>query len=177
LGGLSLAAAAPFLEGPAMSRQKGFSLLELLVAMMILAVLGTLGFQQIRKHTAQARYLKAKDDMQVVADGLAQYYLKHGRYPDFSNFAAMVDGSSALVKESLIKTNMSVSDPFDQPYQGQSNPHTYTLTCQGDPNDPEDHGPFTMTPDQGLSLGGGQAAPAAGAPAGDKTPAPAPKGK
>jgi prepilin-type N-terminal cleavage/methylation domain-containing protein len=148
-----------------MSRQKGFSLLELLVAMMILAVLGTLGFQQIRKHTAQARYLKAKDDMQVVADGLAQY--------------AMVDGSSPLVKESLIKTNMSVSDPFSQPYQGQSNPRTYTLTCQGDPNDAEDHGPFSMTPDQGLSVGGGQAAPAAGAPAGDKAPAaaPAPKGK
>ncbi len=159
-----------------MSRQKGFSLLELLVAMMILAVLGTLGFQQIRKHTAQARYLKAKDDMQVVADGLAQYYLKHGRYPDFSNFAAMVDASSPLVKESLIKTNMAVEDPFGAPYLGQSNPRSYTLTCQGDPNDAEDHGPFTMSPDQGLSVGG-SAAPTAGAPAGDKTPAAAPAGK
>ena len=162
-----------------MSRQKGFSLLELLVAMMILAVLGTLGFQQIRKHTAQARYLKAKDDMQVVADGLAQYYLKHGRYPDFSNFPAMVDASSPLVKESLIKTNMSVEDPFSQAYIGQSNPRTYTLTCQGDPNDAEEHGPFTMTPDQGLSLGG-TPAPSASAPAGDKAPAeaaPAGKGK
>lgn len=161
-----------------MSRQKGFSLLELLVAMMILAVLGTLGFQQIRKHTAQARYLKAKDDMQVVADGLAQYYLKHGKYPDFSNFAGMVDANSPLVKESLIKTNMSVDDPFGTPYQGQSNPRTYTLTCQGDPNDAEDHGPFTLTPDQGLSAGG-TAAPAAGAGSGDKAPAgaPAPKGK
>ena len=161
-----------------MSRQKGFSLLELLVAMMILAVLGTLGFQQIRKHTNQARYLKAKDDMQVVADGLAQYYLKHGRYPDFSNFAAMVDASSPLVKESLIKTNMSVNDPFDQPYQGQASPRTYTLTCQGDPQNPDDYAAFTMTPDQGLSLGGSTTSPS-GAPAGDKAPAaaPAPKGK
>lgn len=159
-----------------MSRQKGFSLLELLVAMMILAVLGTLGFQQIRKHSAQARYIKAKDDMQVVADGLAQYYLKHGHYPDFSNWAAMVDANSSLVKESLIKTNMPPDDPFNQPYQGQSNPHTYTLTCQGDPNDTEDHGPFSLTPDQGLTTGG----PAAGTAAtGDKAPAaaPSPKGK
>jgi general secretion pathway protein G len=159
-------------------RQKGFSLLELLVAMMILAVLGTLGFQQIRKHTAQARYLKAKDDLQVVSDGLAQYYLKHGKYPDFSNFGAMVDPNSALVKESLIKTNMSPDDPFGQPYQGQSNSHTYTLTCQGDPNDAEDHGPFSMTPDQGLATGAaGPAAPAAGAGS-DKGPAaPSSKGK
>ena len=162
-----------------MHRQKGFSLLELLVAMMILAVLGTLGFQQIRKHTAQARYLKAKDDMQVVADGLAQYYLKHGKYPDFSNYAAMVDANSPLVKESLIKTNMSPDDPFSQPYQGQSTPRTYTLTCLGDPNDQEDHGTFSLTPDQGLSTGAAPAAPGATAPAGDKGPATpaAPKGK
>ena len=158
-----------------MSRQKGFSLLELLVAMMILAVLGTLGFQQIRKHTAAARYLKAKDDMQVVSDGLAQYYLKHGKYPDMSNFGAMVDQNSALVKESLIKTNMSPDDPFGQPYQGQSNSHTYTLTCQGDPNDAEEHGPFTMTPDQGLSTGA--ASPAAPAGAGSDKAAAAPSGK
>lgn len=151
-------------------RQKGFTLLELLVAMMILAVLGTLGFQQIRKHTAQARYLKAKDDMQVISDGLAQYYLKHGKYPDFSTFGAMVDANSPLVKESLIKTNMPADDPFGQPYQGTANSRTYSLTCQGDPNDATDHGPFTMTPDQGLSTG---AAPAAGAAAADDKGAPA----
>jgi len=31
---------------------RGFSLLELLVAMMIIAVLGTLGFSQYKKHSA-----------------------------------------------------------------------------------------------------------------------------
>ena len=51
---------------------RGFSLLELLVAMMIIAVLGTLGFSQYRKHSAQARYLKAQDDMKIVAEGLDQ---------------------------------------------------------------------------------------------------------
>lgn len=160
-----------------MSRQKGFTLLELLVAMMILTVLATFGYKEIRKHTAQANYLKAKDDLQVVSDGLAQYYLKHGRYPDFSNYAAMVDAASPLVKESLIKTSMPVDDPFGQPYQGQSGPGVYTLSCQGSPSYPNDYPPFTATPDQGQTLGGATA-PAGGAPAGDKGPAaPAPKGK
>ncbi len=159
-------------------RQQGFSLLELLVAMMILAVLGTLGFQQYRKHSAHARYIKAQDDMQVVADGLAQFYLKHGKYPDFSNFSAMVDQNSPLVKESLIKTNMSADDPFGQPYQGQANPHTYSLTCQGDPGNPSDFGPFTLTPDQGLSAGGSQSTAPSAQGEGDKSGgAPAPKGK
>lgn len=157
-------------------RQQGFSLLELLVAMMILAVLGTLGFQQYRKHSAAAHYLKAKDDLQVVSDGLAQYYLKHAKYPDFTTFGAMVDQNSPLVKESLIKTNMSATDPFGQAYQGTSNARTFTLTCQGDPGSQDDRPAFTLTPDQGLSTGA--SAPAAGAaPADDKGAAAAPAGR
>lgn len=156
------------------SRQKGFSLLELLVAMMILAVLGTFGFLQIRKHTDHARWLKAQDDLKVVQDGLAGYYLRHGKFPDFSNYGAMVEPNSPLVKESLIKTNMPADDPFGQPYQGNSNSHTYTLSCQGSPSYPSDYGPFSVVPDQGLSLD--NAAPVAGSDKGTSG-APAPKGK
>ncbi|HET8714309.1 MAG TPA: type II secretion system protein [Holophagaceae bacterium] len=157
-------------------RQQGFTLLELLVAMMILAVLGTLGFQAVQKHTAQANYLKAQDDLKVVSDGLAQYYLQHGRYPDFSSYGAMVEPNSPLVKQSLIKTNMSPEDPFKQPYQGQSSAHTYTLSCAGDPTNLTDHPAFSLTPSQGLTTTQGDATPAA--PGDDKAPAGgAPKGK
>ncbi len=125
---------------------RGFSLLELLVAMMIIAVLGTLGFSQYRKHSAQARYLKAQDDMKIVAEGLDQYYLKHGHFPDFGSFDAMVDGNSSLVKESLIKVGMPSLDPFGQPYEGKSTRGTYELKCVGDPNNPEEAGPIVRTP-------------------------------
>jgi general secretion pathway protein G len=130
------------------SRSRGFSLLELLVAMMIIAVLGTLGFSQFRKHSAQARYLKAQDDLKIVAEGLDQYYLKHGSFPDFGSFDAMVDGNSSLVKESLIKVGMSAQDPFGQPYEGKSTRANYELKCAGDPNNQEDAGPILRTPGQ-----------------------------
>ena len=151
---------------------RGFSLLELLVAMMIIAVLGTLGFSQYRKHSAQARYLKAQDDLKIVAEGLDQYYLKHGYFPDFGSFDAMVDGNSALVKESLIKVGMSAQDPFNQPYEGKSTRATYDLKCGGDPNNQEDAGPIIRTPGDvkgsspvsGASTGG---APKTDVPAGD----------
>jgi general secretion pathway protein G len=135
---------------PTIARRKdrGFSLLELLVAMMIIAVLGTLGFSQYRKHSAQARYLKAQDDLKIVAEGLDQYYLKYGHFPDFSSFDAMVDGNSSLVKESLIKTGMSAQDPFGQPYEGKSTKADYLLKCAGDPNNPQDAGPIVRTPSQ-----------------------------
>ncbi len=133
---------------PSNARRKaqGFSLLELLVAMMIIAVLGTLGFSQYRKHSAQARYLKAQDDLKIVAEGLDQYYLKHGYFPDFGSFDAMIDNNSSLVKESLIKVGMSAQDPFGQPYEGKSSKGTYELKCTGDPNNQEDAGPILRTP-------------------------------
>ncbi len=133
-------------SSPARHKTRGFSLLELLVAMMIIAVLGTLGFSQYRKHSAQARYLKAQDDLKIVAEGLDQYYLKHGYFPDFGSFDAMIDNNSSLVKESLIKVGMSAQDPFGQPYEGKSSKVTYDLKCSGDPNNQDDAGPILRTP-------------------------------
>ena len=133
---------------PAPRKNRGFSLLELLVAMMIIAVLGTLGFSQFRKQSAQARYLKAQDDLKIVSEGLDQYYLKHGTFPDFGNFDAMIDNNSSLVKESLIKIGMSAQDPFGQPYEGKSTKADYELKCSGDPNNQEDAGPIVRKPGQ-----------------------------
>ncbi len=151
---------------PATARTRGFSLLELLVAMMIIAVIATLGFKQYQKYSANARYLKAQDDIKIVADGLDQYYLKYARYPDFGSYEAMVDNNSPLVKESMIKVGMSPQDPFGQPYEGKSTRGNYELKCQGDPDHPNDFGPFVRTPGQGMTplnaAPGGGTAPAAG---------------
>lgn len=156
---LGCTADEPSLRTPTMTptsaqrTNRGFSLLELLVAMMIIAVLGTLGFSQYRKHGAQARYLRAQDELRIVAEGLDQYWLKHGAYPDFGSYDAMIDSNSSLVKESLIKVGMSAQDPFNQPYEGKSTKTDYELKCLGDPANQEDSGPITRTPGQGQVLG------------------------
>jgi len=137
--------------------QRGFSLMELMIALMIIAVIATLGFKAYGKYSAKARYAKAQDTVKTVAEGLDQYYLKFGKYPDLASFEAMVDANSPLVKQNMIPVNTPGKDMWDQPYEGKSTKATYELKCLGDPTDQEDRPPFTREPGK---IGGGVPAPA-----------------
>jgi len=128
------------------NRQAGFSLLELLVAMMIIAVIATLGFKQYNKYSSQARYLKAQDTLQILGSGLDQYFLRHGRYPDLTSYESMIDANSPMVKENMIPPNMPVKDPWDQPYEASAGKGNYTLKCLGDPSGAEERKGFTVEP-------------------------------
>ncbi|MCE1229461.1 MAG: type II secretion system protein GspG [Firmicutes bacterium] len=145
------------------ARQLGFSLLELVVAMTILAVLGTIGVVQFRKHSSQARSVKAHDQVETVSKALDQYYLKHGFYPDLPSFEAMVDANSPLVKQDFMPANSSAKDPWGQSFEGTSTKGTYLLKCLGDPGNPEEYPAFQMAPGR-LPENVNAATPAAGAP-------------
>ncbi|MDP2877752.1 MAG: type II secretion system protein [Holophaga sp.] len=151
------------------TRQKGFSLLELLVAMTILAVIGTVGFVTLKKNSTQARHLKARQSMELVSSGLDQYYLKHGYYPDFGSYEAMVEGNSPLVKENFIAVNSPSKDPWKQPVEGMSNKIDYALKCLGAPGNMEEFPAFSIesgkisdatTPNAGTTTGTPVASPA-----------------
>lgn len=131
-----------------MGPSKGFSLLELLVAMTIIALLGTLGFQQYQKYSISSRHLKAQDDIKVVAEGLDQYFLKYGQYPELSSYEAMVVSASPLLKENFIKLGMKSLDPFGQNYEGRSTRTNYEIRYLGVPNRTTEFPSVLRTPSQ-----------------------------
>ena len=160
-------------------RQRGFSLMELLIAMVVIAIIATLGFKQFNKIMAQAHYTKSADTLRTISQGLDQFYLRNGRYPDFGSVEAMVDGGSSLVKSNFIPPNTPARDGFGELYEGKSGKGGYELKCAGDPADQENRPAFAYRPGEIPNLAGGQqnqggGAPAAGAAGGaDKPPAPA----
>jgi general secretion pathway protein G len=147
-------------------RQRGFSLMELLIALMIIGVIATLGIRALTGNTDKARYIKVMDNLRMVGQGLDQYYMaNNGKYPDFTSWEAMVEPNSPLVKKNLIPANMSPKDPWDQPYEAKSGKGSYELKCAGDPNNLAERPPIILEPGR-LQGGPTGQAPVEGAPAG-----------
>jgi len=153
-----------------LNRQTGFSLLELLVAMMIIAVIATLGFKKFNDYSAKARFLKAQDTLKTVGEGLDQYFLKHGKYPDLTTYESMVEPNSVLVKENMLPPNMPAKDPWDQPYEAKSGKGNYELKFVGDPNGDETRAAFVRSPGR---ITGEPSGPATAAPGATPSPGPA----
>lgn len=63
------------------ARNKGFTLIEILVVVSILAILGALIVPKIMDRPNEARVVAAKQDIGAIVSALKLYKLDNGRYP------------------------------------------------------------------------------------------------
>jgi general secretion pathway protein G len=99
---------------------RGFTLIEIMVVVVILAILGTLVAPQILGRIDEARVTKAKNDLRLYESALDLYRMDNYRYPTTDQ------GLDALVKrpadpnlknwrpDGYVKT--LVNDPWGRPY-------------------------------------------------------------
>lgn len=77
---------------PLRRAQRGFTLIEIMVVVVILGVLGALVLPNVMSRPDHAKLTAARTDLQSVATALEIYRLDNGRYP------STAQGLDALVK-------------------------------------------------------------------------------
>ena len=117
-------------------RQRGFTLLEILVVVMILGLLISLAAPRIIGRTDEARVVKAKADMKAIEDALNLYRLDSGIYPTTEqSLAALVEEPTGGERPRNWRQDGYLervpADPWDREYMYASDGSTYTLQCFG----------------------------------------------
>src|SRR5688572_2906303 len=118
-------------------RQAGFSLIELLLVLVILAVLAAVIVPKFTNRTEQARITAAKTDISMLESALDTYEIDNGGYPSTEEgLQALVTqtGSATAWNGPYIKRGMP-EDPWGNPYvyrnPGTNNPNGYDLSSLG----------------------------------------------
>lgn len=65
----------------ASNQDKGLTLLELLIVVIIVGILSAISFASLHKFIDKARYADAQIDMDCIADDARAVYLETGRFP------------------------------------------------------------------------------------------------
>lgn len=117
-------------------RNKGFTLLEILVVVMILGLLVSMVAPRILGRTDEAKVVKAMADIKAIEEGLALYKLDSGDYPTSEQ------GLAALVEEPTVRPlprrwradgylDRIPSDPWDNELLFASDGKSYVLRSFG----------------------------------------------
>ena len=101
-------------------RESGFTLIELMVVLALIAILATMGMSQYRQSVVYAKESTLHEDLFRMRDAIDQYYADKGQYP------ASLD---ALVSEHYMRA-LPV-DPFTK-----SNSTWQTIPAEADASNP-----------------------------------------
>lgn len=82
-------------------RQRGFTLVELMIVIVIIGILATIGLTSYGSMIDRARVIQAIGDIKAISMAVDNYYLMYGEYP--ANLAAVGEDDR--------------EDPWGQPYK------------------------------------------------------------
>lgn len=103
-----------------MKNSRGFTLLELMVVLLILALIASIAAPQVTKHLRKAKVETAKIQVDALGAAVDSFNLDMGRFPTTEeSLKALVEKPSGLDAWDgpYIKKKESLIDPWGEPYQ------------------------------------------------------------
>lgn len=127
-------------EQKKINRQQGFTLIELMVVVVILAVLAAVAVPKLMDRPDEARLVKAKQDIAAMSSALQLYKLDNYRYPTTDQgLEALVSQPSSEPEAPNWKQYLQQlpDDPWGKPYlylsPGENGDYDlYTLGADGE---------------------------------------------
>jgi general secretion pathway protein G len=107
------------LERASPSRQRGFSLIEIMVVVVIMGVMAALIVPNLMDRPDQARAVAARQDIGALMQALKLYRLDNGRYPSSEQGLGVLSGTSIDGQPTGRRSYMDrlPDDPWGTAYQ------------------------------------------------------------
>lgn len=117
-------------------KQRGFTLLELMVVAFILVLLAGTVVVLVIKRADDAKHAKAVADIEAISNALDQYRLQNGDYPaDLDALVNKPAGEDLPNWDGPYIKKQVPNDPWNHPYAyvvpGEHNPKSYDLSTLG----------------------------------------------
>jgi prepilin-type N-terminal cleavage/methylation domain-containing protein len=104
-----------------MRKKRGFTIIELLIVMAVIAILVGIAIPSFRAMQTEAWRTKAEGDVRVLKIALESYYKNVGSFPDATGYQTTLLGASPRVLEAAL----------DDPFAASGTPYVYTLSNNG----------------------------------------------
>lgn len=119
------------------SSRKGFTLIELMIVIAIIAILAAILVPNFIRARAQGQVTSCKSNLKNIGTACEMYATDHGgRYPETGQLEAKLTTSDQSGMQPYMKAipkcpSEGTSTPYTTSYESSTNPDVYTVYCAG----------------------------------------------
>jgi len=109
---------------------KGFTLIELMVAISIVAILATIGLVMYNKAQQSARDSKRIGDLQEIQKALEQYYATNNKYPGTNGDTNTLSATASYFQNGVVPTDPLNNATYSYSYITCSTANKYLICAK-----------------------------------------------